>query len=184
MSHPPVRCQKGASLIEVIVALLVFSCGVLGLVTTQAMALQYRQNAWARSAATGLAADIAERVRANSAAAWAGDYAYAVGYRAASVARHDEPAYCGGTPRQVAACDLAVWAASAVRRMPGGAANLSGDARQGFTATLMWLEREGGDGGDDGMSGSGGMEESAASASACASDAPFAVRCVRLRFLP
>ena len=67
--------QHGAPLIEVLVAMFILAIGLLGLAGLQAVSVQSNQGAYYRSQATILAADIADRMRANRGAALAGDYA-------------------------------------------------------------------------------------------------------------
>jgi len=64
----------GFSLLEVLIALLVLSVGLLGLAALQANTLQFNQSAYLRSQATSLAYDMADRMRANREAALNGDY--------------------------------------------------------------------------------------------------------------
>jgi type IV pilus assembly protein PilV len=66
--------QRGATLVEVLVALLVLSIGLLGVAALQVSALQTNQGAHVRSQASVLAYDIADRMRANRAVALAGGY--------------------------------------------------------------------------------------------------------------
>ena len=61
--------QWGATLIEVLVAVLVLSIGLLGLAGLQVTSLQSNHSAYYRSQATLLAYDIADRMRANRAVA-------------------------------------------------------------------------------------------------------------------
>lgn len=59
------RHQTGSSLIEVLVALLVFSVGMLGLAALQLNALQGASDSSQRSQTTWIMQDLAERFRAN-----------------------------------------------------------------------------------------------------------------------
>jgi len=68
------RAQIGATLIEVLVAIVVLSIGLLGLAGLQATSIQANQGAYYRSQASILAADITDRMRANRKAAQAGAY--------------------------------------------------------------------------------------------------------------
>src|SRR5690606_3260878 len=63
------RPQHGFSLIEVLVALLVLSVGLLGLAMLQIEGLKHNTDAYYRTQATVLAYDIIDRMRANSDAA-------------------------------------------------------------------------------------------------------------------
>ena len=60
----PLR-QKGLSLIEVMIALAVFSFGLLALAALMASGLKYNTSALHRSYATSQAYDMADRMRAN-----------------------------------------------------------------------------------------------------------------------
>ena len=58
----------GFSLVEVLVALVVLSIGMLSVATLYVRGLQFSQTALVRSGAVQLAADMADRIRANSTA--------------------------------------------------------------------------------------------------------------------
>lgn len=64
MSPPPSK-QLGASLIEVMIALLIFTVGLLGLAAMQLNALQSTSDSGQRSQAAWLMNGLAERMRAN-----------------------------------------------------------------------------------------------------------------------
>ena len=57
--------QRGATLIEVLVAVVVLSIGLLGLAGLQMTGLQTNHSAYLRSQATLLAYDLTDRIRAN-----------------------------------------------------------------------------------------------------------------------
>jgi len=60
------RAQKGATLIEVLVSVLVMSVGMLGMVSLQARAMQFNQSSFYQSQASVMAYDIMDLMRANS----------------------------------------------------------------------------------------------------------------------
>lgn len=66
--------QHGTSLIEVLVALVVLSVGLLGLAGLQLNALKLNQTAMQRSEATLFAYSILDQMRADAASARTGDY--------------------------------------------------------------------------------------------------------------
>lgn len=61
--------QGGFTMVEVLIAVLVLSIGLIGLASLQGVALQFNNSAYLRSQATNLAYDMADRVRANRRAA-------------------------------------------------------------------------------------------------------------------
>lgn len=63
-AHRRRRCS-GVSLIEMLIALLVLSFGLLGMAGLQAYSLRNNTNAYNRSQATALAYDMIDRMRAN-----------------------------------------------------------------------------------------------------------------------
>lgn len=66
--------QHGFTLIEILVAMVVLSLGLLGLAGLQAVSLSNNQTAYYRSIATQQAYDMADRIRANLAGAAVGNY--------------------------------------------------------------------------------------------------------------
>ena len=71
------RAHQGFSLIEVLVAMVVLSLGLLGLAALQMTSLRFNQSSQMRTQATTLASDIFDCMRANRTAAKAGSYASA-----------------------------------------------------------------------------------------------------------
>lgn len=68
------QSQRGATLIEVLVTLLVLSIGLLGMAGLEALSMQSNHSAYYRSQATFLSYDISDRMRANRAVALSGGY--------------------------------------------------------------------------------------------------------------
>ncbi|RLK48633.1 type IV pilus assembly protein PilV [Alkalispirillum mobile] len=66
--------SSGFSLLEVLIAVVVLSIGLLGLATLQATSLGFNHEAYTRSQATLTAYDITDRMRANREAAEDGHY--------------------------------------------------------------------------------------------------------------
>lgn len=63
---PQTTRQNGFSLLEVLIALVVFSIGLLGLAGLQIQGLKYNHEAYLRSQATLLAYDMLDRMRSNA----------------------------------------------------------------------------------------------------------------------
>ncbi len=66
--------QKGTTLLEVLVSVLVLSIGLLGVAGLQTYGLRYNQSAYLRSQATILAYDMVDRMRSNPNGVSAGYY--------------------------------------------------------------------------------------------------------------
>lgn len=64
--------NKGFTLLEVMVALVIFSIGLIGLAGMQGLSLQNNQVAYKRTIATQLVSDMANRIRNNPAGAYSG----------------------------------------------------------------------------------------------------------------
>jgi type IV pilus assembly protein PilV len=66
--------QRGFTLLEVLVALVILSIGLIGLAGLQSASLKQNYNAYLRSQATALAYNMADRVRANALGASSSNY--------------------------------------------------------------------------------------------------------------
>lgn len=66
--------QRGVSLIEVLIAVLIFSTGLVGLAGLLVMATRSNHAAYLRTQVTFLAGNMADRMRANPAGVWNGAY--------------------------------------------------------------------------------------------------------------
>lgn len=111
--------QRGASLLEVLVAVVVLSVGMLSYVNLQAVALATGKMAQFRAVATQLAADYGDRMRANAPAALAGNYGFQMPYAPGPVAvpACAVPGSCSGA--EMALIDQAVWRNIADDSLPG-----------------------------------------------------------------
>jgi type IV pilus assembly protein PilV len=112
----------GFSLLEVLVAVLVLSIGLLGVAALQAQSLRYNHEAYLRGQAVLLSYDMADRMRANSAAFSSTSSTYVTATAAdggcAQTATADA-ADC--TSAQIAAHDLQEWNTSMASLLPSGA---------------------------------------------------------------
>lgn len=118
--------QRGTTLIEVLVAILVTAIGVMGAAAVQLNAVKFNQTAKFRSTAVFLANDIADRLRANRTAALNGDYDIAM----------DDDAPSGTS---IDVVDLSEWLGELALRMPSGDGEVARDDRR-FTITIQWDE--------------------------------------------
>ena len=105
--------QRGISIVEALVALVVISVGMLGIAGLYLSSLQAGRSAKLRSTAVNLAASIADRIRANREAGGAYD-----------TSKYGTPAKQGCdtkkcTPAALAQEDLALWIADIKSSLPG-----------------------------------------------------------------
>jgi type IV pilus assembly protein PilV len=68
------RRQRGVSLIEVLIAVLIFSIGLIGLASLMMMAARSNHAAYQRTQVTFLADGMADRMRSNPLGLWNGSY--------------------------------------------------------------------------------------------------------------
>ncbi|MBE1162526.1 type IV pilus modification protein PilV [Dyella acidiphila] len=100
---PDRSSQCGVSLIEVLVAMLVLSVGLMGAGGMLAMSARSTHSAYLRSQVTLLAQGMADRMQANPLAVWSGDYDGV--YPGAAL----RDCATGCTPNQLAAYDKGAW---------------------------------------------------------------------------
>ena len=114
---------NGFTMVELLVAVLVLSIGLLGLAGLQAAGLRNNQSAYLRSQATIVAYDIADRMRANRAAADVGAYNIALG--------------AGSGGGSVAADDLMEWKNNMAALLPAGDGSVTNNGGT-FTILVQW----------------------------------------------
>jgi type IV pilus assembly protein PilV len=122
--------QKGFTLLEVLVAMLILSIGLLGLAGLMASSLRNNHSAYYRSQATWLAYDVIDRMRTNRPNA----LAYVVDMGAASA------------DGAMAGTDITDWKAMIANTLPAGdgsvAVAVAGEART-VTVTIQWDDERG-----------------------------------------
>jgi type IV pilus assembly protein PilV len=138
--------QHGVGLIEVMIALLVLSVGLLGMAALQIRAVQLNQSSYLRSQAVILAYDIADRISING--EQSASYAHAI-----TTVIPINPDACSGSEEggisyscsgnSLAASDLNIWlTALAVLPSGNGSIAISGDGEQ-VIVTVCWDDSRG-----------------------------------------
>ena len=120
----PKKTQRGFSMIEVLVSLLVIGVGLMGLSGLQVASMKGTSNAHSRNVATNLAMELSERMRANPNAIDDGFYENDIDCNSNEPTQCKTSAFC--SPQQVARIDVQE-VMCGVRKnnvREGGAANL------------------------------------------------------------
>jgi type IV pilus assembly protein PilV len=133
--------QSGFSLVEVLIALVVMSVGMLGIAGLYVQSMQAGRTSMFRHHAVTLAGDVADRIRANPRAAVAYNHA-------ANVNGANNNCVTGGVdcnPADMAANDIFLWQAQADDTLPGGDVSVVFAAAVGalpptYQITISWTE--------------------------------------------
>lgn len=132
------RAQRGFTIVEALVALVVLAVGMLGIASLYVTTLRASGSASSRMQAINLASDLGDRIRANrtAEAAYAGTAAVTLNT-------------CIGTgvtctDAQMAAHDLAVWQAAIQQALPGAPAGTvtvdTGTTPTTYQIRVSWVE--------------------------------------------
>lgn len=127
---------RGLTLVEILVALLVLSIGMLGFAALQTTSLRFNTSAYYRTHATALAYDLADRMRANRQAARDGAY---------TVAFQDPPPDCNAIALgvgSVAEQDIAAWRNTLACRVPQSTGSVVPNGNE-ITVTVRWDDSQG-----------------------------------------
>ncbi|MCG8987401.1 type IV pilus modification protein PilV [Delftia acidovorans] len=150
------RNARGLTLVEMMVALVVLSIGLLGVAGLQASTTKYRINTMARASMTGLVFDLSERIRVNADSAGANflqpgtekdESLYVIAsdwatQQTESITTNKNCVTDICTTAERADYDVKIWRQKLRDSIPQGAAMLSGDRRTGVLLTLMWFDKE------------------------------------------
>lgn len=126
---------RGLTLVEILIALLILSIGLLGLAGLQTTSMRFNTSANYRTQATALAYDLADRMRANRQAALNDEYTVAV---------EDPPPACsvpngaGTVPQQ----DIDTWRSALACRLPLSTGSVTRNGNE-FTLTVRWDDSQG-----------------------------------------
>ncbi|MES2313558.1 MAG: type IV pilus modification protein PilV [Pseudomonadota bacterium] len=152
--------QRGVSLIEVMMAVLIFSIGLIGLAGLVVMSTRSNHAAYLRTQVTFLAGNMADRMSANPAGVWKGSYNSAYPVAAATVG-------CGSgaacNSAGLAVHDQQLWSSQLKTFLPNPIATIACDGvtKAGYDPTpqlamrppyggncimtIKWSERDAGD---------------------------------------
>lgn len=126
--------QRGTTMLEVLVALLVLSIGLLGLATLQANGVRFNHSAYLRTQSALLMYDIIDSMRANATVARDSN-CYVVALSASAA----------GSCNSVASADVTRWKTSLANQLPSGdgaVAQKGGTVGTVYTVTVQWQDRD------------------------------------------
>lgn len=126
---PLPKHQRGATLIEVLVTVIILSIGLLGLASLHANGMKFNHSAQLRSQATFLAYDVSDAMRANRTTALGGAY--------------NTPSVRGFTGSgSQAAADLINLQTRLANLLPDGDVSIIQANGNEFTVTVMWRDEK------------------------------------------
>jgi type IV pilus assembly protein PilV len=138
--------QRGVSLLESLVAILLLSIALLGIASLQTASMSFSLGNGARAAIASNLSDFAERVRSNpvtttTAYQLTTTYAAQQTELAGGLTQARDCATLTCTADQLAAFDLIEWRRRLALDMPGSAAYVTGQRNTGYVVTVMWLDK-------------------------------------------
>jgi len=143
MLQTPTR-SGGFSLLEVLIALVILSVGLLGIAAMLSTTVKSNDSAYMRSQATSLAYNVIDRMRANQNAAQNGDYDIAIGTAAPGSSTICNGALANCSATTLADFDLTQWKqalASSANGLPAGDGSIAVNSVAGVftvTVTVQW----------------------------------------------
>jgi type IV pilus assembly protein PilV len=138
MNHYAPRSQRGVSLIEVLIAVLIFSVGMIGVAGLLVMATRSNHTAFLRTQAAFLASNMADRMGANPVGVWNGSYDSASYPISASTAGNSDCSL-GCTPDALATADQRSWSRQLKTFLPGVQATIDCDSGNAGYSPAAWV---------------------------------------------
>jgi type IV pilus assembly protein PilV len=157
MMKPHHHRQSGSTLIEALIALVVFAIGMVGIAGLMSAGIKYQTGNEARLNVSAALNDMSERIRVNVAGANGytgvvnGVAATGTGYQlaatyadqvaAASQLPNPNCLSADCTPAELATYDVTTWRTLLKATLPGGAGYITGDVTKGFIVSVMWMDK-------------------------------------------
>ena len=138
VSHEFKSSQKGFSLLEILITIIVMSFGLLGMAALIIAGARGNNIAYYRSIASKQTEDIADRMRANQAGIIAGSYDALT----ATIPTSSDCITNSCSATQIASFDHAQWNTANAGLLPNGVGTVTGSIAAGYVITLRWTEKE------------------------------------------
>ena len=135
--------HSGFTLIEVLITLVIFAVGLLGLATLQLRGMQYIHSAYVRTQAQVLSYDMLDRLRANRVVAMnTNSYDWDLDAEPAALATNCATTVCTGA--QMALFDIYEWRKIVSEHLPQGKGEIKkldlGSGSRIYTIEIEWLD--------------------------------------------
>jgi type IV pilus assembly protein PilV len=134
------RLQRGITMIEVLVTIVVLAIGLLGLAGLQLNSLRFTYSAYQNSQATIMTNDILDRMRANPTAAVTGAYNIAIGSTPSASSCTGAGVNCSSA--NMAAADLFEWKQALAAVLPSGDGSVAQNGEL-YIITVQWDDSRG-----------------------------------------
>lgn len=142
--------QSGFTLIEVLITLVIFAVGLLGLATLQLRGMQFVHSAYIRTQVQVLSYDLLDRLRANrDLAMTTTSYDWELTAEPAALATNCATAVC--TDAQMALFDIFEWRQIVSEMLPQGQGSIKQETTSGhvyYTIEIKWLDKRSRDAND------------------------------------
>jgi type IV pilus assembly protein PilV len=159
--------QIGVTLIEVLIAVIILSIGLLGIAGLQVATAKFRMGSSARAMTANLYSDYTDRVRLNPSMSgpnavtgavdpslssstdssryayqdtWANQQAVTTTSLSSTICDASSSTVC--TPSDRATYDMLTWRKRVREGLPQGAVYVQGNRQSGITVTLMWFDKD------------------------------------------
>ncbi|APW39032.1 type IV pilus modification protein PilV [Rhodoferax koreense] len=164
--HPAAWNSRGVTLVEVLIAVIVLSVGLLGIAGLQVVTTKYKMGSGVRSAIAVLYSDFTDRVRLNPTMAgpnWltgqtspdigssdidSSKYTYQATWAVQQGVQDNQlvstacDASSTCSPSQRADYDMLTWRKRVRENLPQGAVFIAGNRSTGIDVTMMWMDKE------------------------------------------
>lgn len=138
-SYSPKVCQpaQGFTMLEMLVALVILSIGLLGVAILQTKGQQFNHMSYLYTQASYLAYDIMDRMRANEANAKTGSYQKPL---PSEMSTDCTKQACSAS--QLVDFDLYSWKTLLEKTLPGGEAQITWSTPNRYTISIKWLNEQ------------------------------------------